>query len=63
VKTEVVKISENVNLSAVSPSSDAEILEQLKETFQDSVTSESLKVTILSVLPKSWSIWKVQESF
>jgi hypothetical protein len=22
-----------------------------------------LKVTILSVLPKSWSIWKVQESF
>jgi hypothetical protein len=38
-------------------------LKQLKEKFQDSTTSENLKVTILTILHKSWSIWKVQEVF
>jgi hypothetical protein len=33
VKTRILKIPENVNSSAVSPSPDAEILKQLKETF------------------------------
>jgi hypothetical protein len=35
----------------------------LKEKFQDSTTSRSLKVTILTIFPKSWSIQKVQEDF
>jgi hypothetical protein len=35
----------------------------LKEKFQDSTTSKSLNVTILTILPKSWSIQKVQEVF
>jgi hypothetical protein len=46
VKTRILNIPENVNSSAVSPSPDAKILKQLKEKFQDSTTSESLKVTI-----------------
>jgi hypothetical protein len=50
-------------LSAVSPSPDAEILKQLKEKFQDPMTSKSVKVTILIIRPLSWSIWKVQEVF
>jgi hypothetical protein len=55
VKTRILNIPENVNSSAVSPSPDAEILKQLKEKFQDSTTSKSLKVTILTILRKSWS--------
>jgi hypothetical protein len=51
VKTRILNIPENVNSSAVSPSPDAEILKQLKEKFQDSTTSKSLKVTILTILP------------
>jgi hypothetical protein len=35
----------------------------VKGKFQDSTTSRSLKVTILTILPKSWSIRKVQEVF
>jgi hypothetical protein len=34
---------------------------QLKEKYQDSTTSKSLKLT--TILPKSWSIWEVQEVF
>jgi hypothetical protein len=63
VKARILNIPENVNSSAVSPLPDAEILKQLKEKFQYSVTSKCLKVTILTVLPKSWSIRKVQEVF
>jgi hypothetical protein len=33
------------------------------EIFQDSMTSKSLKMTILTVLPNCWSIQKVQEVF
>jgi hypothetical protein len=58
VKKKILNITENVSSGAVSHSRDAEML---KEIFQDSVTSESLRVTILTVLPESWSIWKVQE--
>jgi hypothetical protein len=60
VKIRIPNIPENVSSSAVSPSPDAEILKQLKEKFQDSTTSKSLKVTILTILPNSWSIRKVQ---
>jgi hypothetical protein len=56
VKTRILNISENANSSAVSPSSNAEILEQSKEKSQDSITFKSLKVTILTILPKSWSV-------
>jgi hypothetical protein len=63
VKTRNLNIPENLNSSAVSPLPDAEILKWLKEKFQDSATSENLKVTILTILPKSWSIRKVQEVF
>jgi hypothetical protein len=63
VKTRILNIPENVNSSAVFQLPDAEILKQLKEKFQDSMTSKSLKVTILTILPKSCSIWKVQEVF
>jgi hypothetical protein len=34
---------------------------ELKEKFQDSATSEGLKVTVLTIPSKSWSIWKVHE--
>jgi hypothetical protein len=63
LKTRILSIPENVNSSAVSPSPDAEIIKRLKEKFQDSMTSKSLKVTILTILPKSWSNQKVQEVF
>jgi hypothetical protein len=42
---------------------DAEILKQLKEKFQDSTTYKYLKVTILIILGKSWSIWKIHDVF
>jgi hypothetical protein len=35
----------------------------MKEKFQDSITSKSLKVPILAILPNSWSIRKIQEVF
>jgi hypothetical protein len=74
LKTRILNIPENVNSSKVSSSPDAEILKQLKgkisrfsnfkkEKFQDSATSKSLKVTVLTILLKSWSIQKVQEVF
>ena len=40
----------------------SEILEQLKEKFYASI-DDSQKLQILAVLPKSWSVWKVQEEF
>jgi hypothetical protein len=61
VKTRILNIAENINSSAVSPSPNAEILKQSKDRFQDSTTSKSLKVTILTILPKIWSIWKVKK--
>jgi hypothetical protein len=45
----------------VSPLPDAQFLKPIKKTFQDSMTSESLKVKILTVLPKSWSTQEIQE--
>jgi len=41
---------------------DSEIIGQLKEKFHAS-TDKSQKVQILTILPKSWSIIKVQEEF
>ena len=41
---------------------DSEIIEQLKEKFHAS-TNRSQKVQILTVLPKSWSVRKIQEEF
>ena len=40
---------------------DSEIIRQLKEKF--STASRSEKVQILTILPKSWPIRKVQEEF
>jgi hypothetical protein len=63
VRTRILNIPENVSSSAVSPLPDSEILKQLKQKFQDSMTQKSLKVTILTILPTSWSVRKVQEVF
>jgi hypothetical protein len=63
VKTRILNILENDNLSAVSTLPNAEILKQLKEKFQDLSTSKSLKVAVLTILPKSWSVQTVQEVF
>jgi hypothetical protein len=41
----------------------AGILKQSRAEFWDSVTSESFKVTILSILLNSWSMQEVQEVF
>jgi hypothetical protein len=38
VKTRILYIPENINSCVVSPSPDVEILKQLKEKFQDSMT-------------------------
>jgi hypothetical protein len=63
VKTKIPNIPENVNSSVISQSPDAEISKQLKEKFQDSTISISLKVTPSIILPKSWSILKLQGAF
>ena len=41
---------------------EAEIIKQIKDKFNKS-SDRSEKVQILTVLPKSWSIQKVQEEF
>ncbi len=41
---------------------DSEIIRQLKDKFQ-STTEKSEKVQILTVLPKSWTVRKVQSEF
>ena len=41
---------------------ESEMLQQLKEKF-DSTSQNSVKVQILTVLPKSWSIQKIQTEF
>ena len=38
------------------------MLQQLKETFQ-STTRRSEKLQVLTVLPKSWSLLKIQQEF
>lgn len=45
-----------------TPSDEGEMVLQLKEKF-DSTTKRSEKVTILTVLPKSWSVQKVARVF
>jgi hypothetical protein len=61
VETEIIIIiCENFDSSVTFQLADTKILKQLKKIFQDSTTSKSLKVTILTILPKSWSILKVQ---
>jgi hypothetical protein len=50
VKTRSHNILENVNSSAVSP---LPVLKKLKEKFQDLLTSENLKVTLLTGLPEN----------
>jgi hypothetical protein len=56
VKTKILNISENNNLSAVTWLPDADILKQLKAKFQGLVTSISLTVTVLNNLSKSLRI-------
>jgi hypothetical protein len=63
LKTKILKIPENINSGAVSQVPVAEIIKQLKEKFHYSSTSENLKVTVLTILPKSWSVQEVQEVF
>ena len=45
-----------------SDSDESEMIAQLKDKFE-SVTKRSEKVLVLTVLPKSWTIRKVQEEF
>ena len=44
------------------PNDESEILQQLKEKFH-STAENSVKVQILTILPKSWSISKIQAEF
>jgi uncharacterized lipoprotein YajG len=62
-KTKILNAPENVNSSVISQSPDADISKQLEEKFQDSMISKNLKVIPLTILPKSWNIWKFQERF
>lgn len=56
------KMSE-IMLGEPEPQNDeSEIVQQLKEKFQ-STSKNSVKLQILTVLPKSWSIQKVQTEF
>ena len=48
--------------SSKLPGDDREIIEQLKEKFS-TTTERSVKVQILTILPMSWSIEKVQTEF
>ena len=52
---------QNAILGEKQLSDEGEIIEQLKEKFANASRSE--KIQILTVLPKSWSIRKVQQEF
>ena len=62
-KQKVEKITKMMEKAVIGDikSDDSEIIQQLKEKFPTAGRSE--KIQILTVLPKSWSIRKVQEEF
>ena len=59
---EVTSMMEKLVIGEDSKSEDSEIIQQLKDKFQ--ATSErSIQVQILTVLPQSWSIRKIEKEF
>ena len=56
------KMSEAMSMGRSRENDEGEILQQLKEKFQ-STSQNSERVQILTVLPKSWSIHKIQAEF
>ena len=59
---EVTSMMEKLVIGEDSKSDDSEIIRQLKEKFR--LTSErSIRVQILTILPQSWSIRKIETEF
>ena len=61
-KLEMLTTKMSEVMSVEKQNDESEMLQQLKEKFH-SVTKNSEKVQILTVLPKSWSIQKIQTEF
>ena len=56
---EVTSMMEKLVIGEDSKSEDSEIIQQLKEKFQ-SMSERSIQVQILTILPQSWSIQKIE---
>ena len=61
-KLEVLTTKMSEVLLSEKQNDESEMLQQLKEKFH-STSQNSMKVQILTVLPKSWSIQKIQTEF
>ena len=59
---EVTSMMEKLVIGEDSKSEDSEIIRQLKEKFQ-STSERSIRVQILTILPRSWSIRKIETEF
>ena len=59
---EVTTMMEKLVIGEDSKSEDSEIIRQLKEKFQ-STSERSIQVQILTILPQSWSIRKIETEF
>ena len=53
---------DRVFIDEIRSGDDREIIEQLKEKFH-AVPERSVKIQILTILPNTWSIEKIQEEF
>ena len=61
-KLEVLTMKMSEAMLGEKQNDESEILQQLKEKFH-STSQNSMKVQILTILPKSWSIQKIQTEF
>ena len=59
---EITSMMEKLVIGEDSKSEDSEIIRQLKEKFQ-STSERSIRVQILTILPQSWSIRKIETEF
>jgi sugar-specific transcriptional regulator TrmB len=59
---EITSMMEKLFIGEDSKSEDSEIIRQLKEKFQ-STTERSIRVQILTILPQSLSIRKIETEF
>jgi hypothetical protein len=62
VRKNIYRIASDEGTSTPSAGPDSIILQQLKEKFSET-TNRSVKVTILTLLPKDWSVRKIEEKF
>jgi len=58
----ITALMDKAAITGEKPGDDREIIEQLKEKFH-STTWQSVQVQVLTVLPMSWSIEKIQDEF